>query len=68
MLAFAEKLTATPHKMEKRDIDSLRKVGFKDPEIHDIVAVVAYFNFVNRMASGLGVELEPYWEEEDKRW
>lgn len=45
--------------MQEGDIDALRQVGFSDAAIHDVVSVVAYFNFVNRMAVGLGVELEP---------
>jgi len=65
MLSYARKLTLSPSEVKKEDVDKLRKVGFKDPEIHDIAAVTAYYNFVNRIASGLGVELEDYWKEED---
>ena len=36
----------------------LRGAGFDDRGIHDICAVTAYFAFVNRIADGLGVELE----------
>jgi uncharacterized peroxidase-related enzyme len=59
MMAFSDRLTRDPGAIEKKDVAELRGVGFKDAEIHDIVQVTAYFNFVNRMASGLGVELEP---------
>lgn len=65
MLAYARKLTLTPAEVTEKDVDQLRRVGFKDPDIHDIAAVAAYYNFVNRIASGLGVELEGYWKEED---
>lgn len=44
--------------MTRADIDDLRVVGFSDAAIHDAAAIVAYFNFVNRLALGLGVELE----------
>jgi len=64
MLEYAEKLTARPNEVGKEDVDRLRKVGFKDPDILDIAQVTAYFIFVTRIALGLGVELEPYWEEE----
>jgi len=37
---------------------ALRKAGMTDEEIHRVASVVAYFNFVNRIAEGLGVELE----------
>jgi uncharacterized peroxidase-related enzyme len=59
MLAFAVKLTRTPAEMTAADVDSLRTLGFDDRAIHDICAIVAYFAFVNRLADGLGVELEP---------
>jgi len=36
----------------------MRAAGLADSAIHDAAAITAYFNFVNRMASGLGVELE----------
>lgn len=39
-------------------VDALRKMGFNDRAIHDITAIAAYFNFVNRMVLGLGIELE----------
>jgi len=51
-------LTSNPHEITAEDVASLRSVGFSDEAIHDAAAVTAYFNFVNRMASGLGVELE----------
>jgi alkylhydroperoxidase family enzyme len=41
-----------------RDIESLREVGLDDRAIHDACAIVSYFAFVNRIADGLGVELE----------
>lgn len=40
------------------DVAALREAGLGDPGIHDAAAVVAYFNFVNRIADGLGVQLE----------
>ncbi len=59
MAAFAHGLTrevgATDH-----DLAPLREVGLDDRSILDLVQVVAYFNFVTRMAEGLGVELEPH--------
>ena len=61
MLVYAEKVTLRHCECRSGDVDALRKVGFEDVEILDIVQVSAYYNFVNRMACGLGVELEPYW-------
>lgn len=61
MLAYAEKLTRTPSAMTRGDVEALRAAGFDDVAILDIAQVTGYFAFVNRLADGLGVELEPYW-------
>jgi alkylhydroperoxidase family enzyme len=45
--------------MSEGDIDSLRAVGFSDRAIHDAAQVIAYFNYINRIADGLHVDLEP---------
>ena len=58
MLDYADKLTTAPRTMTPGDIDRLRRAGFDDRGIHDTCAVTAYFAFVNRIADGLGVELE----------
>ncbi len=44
--------------MSDADAMALRTAGFDDRAIHDACAIVAYFAFVNRIADGLGVELE----------
>ena len=62
MLRYAVKLTTDQCNMEKSDIAKLRKAGFEDVDILDIVQVVSYYNYVNRLACGLGVELEDYWD------
>jgi uncharacterized peroxidase-related enzyme len=58
MLDYAVKLTRTPTEVTLNDAQALRAAGFDDRAIHDICAVTAYFAFVNRIANGLGVELE----------
>ncbi len=63
MLEYAVRLTREPHAVTEADIGRLRSIGLDDGEILDVCQVAAYYNFVNRMASGLGVELEHYWEE-----
>ena len=63
MLAYAEKLTLEPWAMTRDDLDPLRQAGFDDRAILDINQVTAYFAYVNRIADGLGVELEDYWEK-----
>jgi alkylhydroperoxidase family enzyme len=44
--------------MSEGDLAPLRAVRLSDRGIHDAVVVAAYFSFVNRLAQGLGVELE----------
>ncbi len=59
MCAFAERLTLRPQEAAASEIDALRAAGLEDREILDVVQIIAYFNYVNRIASGLGVPLEP---------
>jgi uncharacterized peroxidase-related enzyme len=59
MLDYVGKLTRDPAAITERDVRELRDAGFDDRGIHDICAVAAYYAFVNRIADGLGVELEP---------
>ncbi len=58
MLVYVDKLTRTPAAMTADDVDALRQTGFSDSAILDICQVAAYYAFVNRLADGLGVELE----------
>lgn len=62
MLDYAVKLTNTPAEIEEIDVVLLRETGFSDTAILDICQVTAYYNYVNRLADGLGVELEDGWE------
>lgn len=64
MLDFAAQLTAKPGGDFSREVSTLKQVGFSDSEILHITLIVAYFNFVNRIANGLGVDLESYWQED----
>ncbi len=56
---FAAKLTRTPGAMSADDVGALRLAGFSDRAIHDAAQTIAYFNYINRIADGLGVDLEP---------
>ena len=60
---FAEKLTRTPGRMQREDLDALRQVGFDDGEILEIVHIVGYFNHINRVADALNVDLERWMPE-----
>ena len=56
---YAEKLTRTPADMTAGDVEALRAAGFDDVAIHDCMQVVSYFNYINRIADALHVDLEP---------
>ncbi|MEX0880459.1 MAG: carboxymuconolactone decarboxylase family protein [Thermoanaerobaculia bacterium] len=58
MVDYALLLTRRPNSVTSSQVAALRETGLSDAEIHRVAAVVAYFNFVNRIAEGLGVELE----------
>ncbi len=58
MLDHAAMLTANPELAAEADIQRLRAVGFSDHDVLDITLVTAYFNFVNRIALGLGVTFD----------
>lgn len=60
MLDYALKLTHTPSVCGEDDIEALREVGMSDRDILDLVEVVAYFAYANRIADGLGIDLEPW--------
>ena len=59
MLVYAILLTRTPALVAKSDVAVLAEVGFSDTDILHIAEVVGYFAYVNRIADGLGVLLEP---------
>jgi uncharacterized peroxidase-related enzyme len=63
MLTFAYKLNFQPGKVDRYDADALRAAGFDDRGVLDIVLVVSLFNFMNRLADGLGVEPSPQFVE-----
>jgi alkylhydroperoxidase family enzyme len=58
MLHYARKLTVAASSIDENDITRLRELGFSDRAILEINLAAAYMNFVNRIAQGLGVELE----------
>ncbi|MCA8941834.1 MAG: hypothetical protein KDB80_04675 [Planctomycetes bacterium] len=59
LLDYARKLTTSPSSCRREDVQSLRDAGATDSEIHALVQVAAYFNYINRVADALGVDAEP---------
>ena len=66
MLEYVEKLTVRPWDMIEEDVKTLRQAGFSDTAVLDINQVTGYYAYVNRLADGLGVELEAFWGEADE--
>lgn len=56
IVRHAEKLTSAPGAMTESDLGELRAEGLSDKDILDLTLIVGYFNFVNRIAMGLGVD------------
>ena len=54
--------------MSATDVEALRSHGLSDEAIHDAVQVIAYFNYINRIAEGLGTDLEPDMPPRVARW
>ena len=51
MLAFAHRLTVDPAADAAEGRAALRRAGFSDRDIWDIIAVTAFFNMTNRVAA-----------------
>lgn len=65
---FSLKLTRTPGAMEENDVQTLREQGFSDRNILDVVLVASLFNFMDRVADGLGVEVDPAFDDMAKHY
>jgi len=61
LCSWAEKLTLTPGEMDESDVEA---TGFSQNAISDAAQVIGYFNYINRIADGLGVDLEPEMEKQ----
>lgn len=55
MLDYAVKLTEFAYKVTPDDLDRLRGFGFTDQAILQINLIASWFNYINRVADGLGV-------------
>ena len=58
LVDYALKITREPQSLTEKDLEPLRRAGLEDADILDACQVTAYYAFVNRLAQGLGVELE----------
>lgn len=67
LLEYTELLTRSPAGVTSSHIERLRRLGWNDRAITDAVQVCAYFNYINRVAEGLGVDPEPWLDETGRR-
>lgn len=58
LCTVAEKLSATPTKMVERDWQPLRDLGFDDHACLEVMHIVGIFNYLTRMADGMGLQLD----------
>ena len=68
MLDFAVKLTKDPAKNTKADLQKLRDLGLDEQQVLATVLITCFFNFMTRLADGLGVEIQENRVEAAKRW
>ena len=68
LCAFAVKVTLAPADMSEADIALLRHHGLSDYEITVATQVIAYFNYINRIAHALGVDPEPWMNISPEEW
>jgi alkylhydroperoxidase family enzyme len=59
MMAFAEKVTREAHGVTAADLDELRRHGFADAEILDIVLTAAARCFFSKTLDSVGAEADP---------
>jgi uncharacterized peroxidase-related enzyme len=59
LLEYAVRLTKDPRGVARGDLDALRGLGYTDEQVVDAVQCIGYFNFINRVLDGLGVDPEP---------
>ena len=54
--------------MQETDVETLRGLGLSDEQILSVVLITCVFNFMTRLADGLGVEVPPGRQEAHERW
>lgn len=67
MLEYSELLTVQSSNAVQSDVQRLRDVGWSDEDIVDIVHQTALFNYMTRVADGLGIENERYMDDAEER-
>jgi uncharacterized peroxidase-related enzyme len=58
LCAIAEKLSGDPTRMVEADWEPLRRLGFDDTSCLEVAHIVGLFNYLTRLADGLGLQLD----------
>jgi alkylhydroperoxidase family enzyme len=67
ILHYLVRATLAPRALDRSALLPLREAGFDDRGLHDIVNVIACFAYMNRLADGLGVQVQGEREEWARR-
>ena len=59
---FAVKVTLDQSSLTEGDVERLRTHGWSDTAVHDAIQVIAYFNYITRVADAVGIDDEPDWD------
>ncbi len=68
MLDFAAKLTSDAASVREADVQKLRSLGLSDEKVLSVVLITCLFNFMTRLAEGLGVEVPPERQKAIEQW
>ena len=58
-------MTHAPASVSQEAIDALRAHGWSDVAIHDAIQVIAFFNYINRVADAVRIDPEPEWAADE---
>ncbi len=59
LLDYAYDLTVKPDRVSRDQLERLRSFGFNEKAILEIVHIIGFFNYINRVADALGIDPEP---------
>ena len=68
IVEYVEKLTKTPSQITEEDVVALRSVGLDDQQVLSVVLITSMYAFMNRLADGLGVQLDEQKREFVETW
>ena len=65
---YAVKLTLSPGKVVDADLEVLKQASCNELQITIATQVIGFFNLINRIADGLGVDPEDWMELPYEQW